>query len=283
LHTLWLRFITMSAAVVHRSRSPPRRRTFDTKAPLGQAVVPGMGALARSAMRQVDAAFTCDRLEEWLQPASAQHLCLRALRPLSCGDMQELVDELGRKGSFGADESIPIIVPVAMHASATDLLTTVCSKGAQSLATKASELGLPEQLCQQIQADALDISVVLKKMVPMAKQIIMKLELLGDNVCLRWHQDHYVGRAIVTYNGHGTVYTRSSNVDFWELNNCGKSECIIHNPAEVFAASTGDVLFMKGNYFPGVSQGLVHRSPDKRYHDDGSVMYRLALKVDLPK
>merc|ERR1712232_618803 len=94
-------------------------------------------------------------------------------------------------------------------------------------------------------------------------------ELMGENVCGKWHQDNYVGRAIVTYNGLGTMYVRNSNV--------------IRDPSKVFSANEGDILFMKGKMFPGAVKGLVHKSPEKRYHADGAVMNRLCLKVDLPK
>ena len=42
------------------------------------------------------------------------------------------------------------------------------------------------------------------------------------------------------------------------------------------------MIFIKGTKFPGVSgSGLVHRSPDKRFHEDGRIVNRLVLKVDV--
>ena len=35
---------------------------------------------------------------------------------------------------------------------------------------------------------------------------LRKLELMGADVCARWHYDSYCGRAIATYNLSGTEY-----------------------------------------------------------------------------
>lgn len=37
--------------------------------------------------------------------------------------------------------------------------------------------------------------------------VVRKLELMGEDVCQRWHRDFYCGRAIITYNLRGTEYT----------------------------------------------------------------------------
>ena len=42
---------------------------------------------------------------------------------------------------------------------------------------------------------------------------VRKLELMGEDVCQRWHRDFYCGRAIITYNLRGTEYT--SEVRRW--------------------------------------------------------------------
>merc|ERR1712107_858794 len=112
--------------------------------------------------------------------------------------------------------------------------------------------------------------------------IVIKLDIMGENCCARWHQDSYTGRAIVSYNCIGTEYAPDANVDFWELENCGNNKCIIKDPSNTFFAGIGDFLFMKGKTFPSIDGGLVHRSPDIQYHADGKVKNRLLLKVDLP-
>ena len=109
----------------------------------------------------------------------------------------------------------------------------------------------------------------------------VKLEVAGANICKRWHQDNFVGRALTSYTGVvGTEFTRDENVDFWELNNCGNNDCIIREPDGVRSVAVGDILFIKGKKFKG-QPALVHKSPPIRRHADGRVVNRLVLKVDV--
>merc|ERR1740121_1284600 len=119
---------------------------------------------------------------------------------------------------------------------------------------------------------------------PSAQTIDVKLEVFGENSCARWHQDHYVARAIVSYTGTvGTEYTNDANVDFWELKNCGNNACVIRDVHQIFAVDVGDFLCIKGTKYPTGASGLVHKAPEKRYHSDGRVVKRLCLKIDVPE
>ena len=94
--------------------------------------------------------------------------------------------------------------------------------------------------------------------------------------------DKFVGRAIVSYTGtEGTEFAGDSNVNLWELENGGSNDRIIRNVDEVESVGVGDILFIKGSEFPHGEAGLVHKSPEKRYHEDGRVVNRLLLKVDV--
>merc|ERR1712217_749202 len=150
------------------------------------------------------------------------------------------------------------------------------------MGAKAVVSALPKQAVQQIQADIEEIGMVVAKMIPTAEKLIVKLEIMGENCCSRWHRDNYSARAIISYNGCGTEYALHENVNFWELENCGNNECILHDKSQVFSVEAADVLFMKGLRFPRGVSGLVHKSPEKRYHADGAVMNRLLLKIDVP-
>ena len=82
----------------------------------------------------------------------------------------------------------------------------------------------------------------------------------------------------------GTQFSRDANVNFWELQHCGHNECIIRDVEKVEHVAVGDLLFIKGAKFPHgghAAGGLVHKSPEKRYHPDGRVVNRLVLKVDV--
>jgi hypothetical protein len=72
-----------------------------------------------------------------------------------------------------------------------------------------------------------------------------------------------------------------SNVDFWELENCGNNDCIIRDKSQVYHANVGDFVMIKGSRFPGNAKGLVHKSPEVKYHANGEVQARLVLKVDI--
>ena len=140
---------------------------------------------------------------------------------------------------------------------------------------------LPPLLSQQIFKDACDIGRVVASMCSSAYALEIKLEIAGANTCKRWHQDHFVGRALVSYTGVvGTEYTRDENVNFWELNNCGNADHILRTADDIAAISVGDILFIKGKKYDR-EHALVHRSPPPRFHPDGRVLNRLLLKVDV--
>ena len=105
-----------------------------------------------------------------------------------------------------------------------------------------------------------------------------------DKGCVKWHTDYYVGRAIVSYTGAvGTEYTKDFNVNFQELKHCGMKDHIIRNVKEIESVGVGDILFIKGKKYRHGGKPLVHRSPEARYHEDGRVLNRLLLKVDVPQ
>ena len=81
---------------------------------------------------------------------------------------------------------------------------------------------------------------------------------LREKTCSRWHQDNFVGRAIVTYTGPAGT----DNVNFEELHCCGKSEHCIYDLGQTQQAAVGDLLLMKGTKFPTLGGGvdaLVHK------------------------
>lgn len=206
-----------------------------------------------------------------------QYQGLLVRRPQLCShwDMQADIDDASNSGRFGTKGEK--IAKDVMNGERQKLLNSLQVAADEVLAQAA----LPANLSQQINTDICSIGLVAGQMCPLSSKLQVKLEILGDNVCSRWHQDNYVGRAIVTYNSHATEYTADSNVDFWELENCGNNQHVIRDTNEVQHVEVGDVLFIKGKQFPG-STALVHKSPEKQYHEDGRVINRLVLKVDVP-
>lgn len=95
-----------------------------------------------------------------------------------------------------------------------------------------------------------------------------------------WHLDHYLGRAIVTYNLAGTEFVSKKGVCLDLLSSWKASDPNVPGfPWQTDAAKPGDIFFMKGRGFPEAN-GLIHRSPDTHFEDNK--MSRLVLKVDLP-
>mmetsp|Transcript_37726 Transcript_37726/g.59715 ORF Transcript_37726/g.59715 Transcript_37726/m.59715 type:complete len:229 (+) Transcript_37726:56-742(+) len=218
--------------------------------------------------------FVADSLDAWTQPDSSQHNGFLLERPELCKqwNIQAEIDDCAPDterfdtGRFEVTNGDP-----------QDLLRSL-QAAADAIVAKAS---LPEGISQQIQEDICAIGSIVGQVCPNEKRIQIKLETMGEGVCSRWHRDYYVGRAIVTYNSHATQYTADSNVDFWELENCGNNKCIIRDTNEIRSIGVGDILFMKGAMFPNCT-GLVHKSPEVKYHEDGRVINRLVLKVDVP-
>jgi hypothetical protein len=228
------------------------------------------------------ATLVCSCVQDWLQQQAENFRSLLVPRPpwgpqAVDEEFQQSVDLVASAAGFGREECLQEEVDAANGVSATEL-----SSKARRLASRAVRAGVPQSLAPQIQLDAEEICSVLVKMVPTAQRLIVKLELMGENVCGRWHQDNYVGRAIVTYNGCGTEYVRHEDVNFWELNNCGNPDHILRDKSQVLAVGPADIFFMKGKLFPADVNGLVHKSPEKRYHPNGAIMTRLCLKIDIP-
>jgi len=227
--------------------------------------------------------LACNSTRDWLLPHCTKYHGMHVSRTSTWGEVQHHVDSLASYGVLGSTEAVHEDVQRANNEDPNQSLETSLPNSVQQLVAPLLNLGMPECLIQQIHTDAQEVGATVAKMLPTAEKLILKLEIMGEGICSRWHRDNYVARAIITYNGCGTEMLRHDNVNFWELENCGNNAHIVRDSSEVFSAGTGDILFMKGLTFPGKVNGLVHKSPDKRYHADGKIMNRLVLKVDVPK
>mmetsp|Transcript_114622 Transcript_114622/g.286514 ORF Transcript_114622/g.286514 Transcript_114622/m.286514 type:complete len:292 (+) Transcript_114622:104-979(+) len=232
------------------------------------------------------APWTCGSVQDWLQPQSDNFRCLHVQRSQAWDDkgVQQSADRMAKAGVFGREECLHEDVDVAKAAGTSPQhFSAELSWKAQRLVSRAVALGLPQSLGQQVRLDAEEICSVLVKMLPDSERFVLKLELMGGNVCSRWHQDTCVGRVIITYNGVGTDFVQHDNVNFFKLNG-GEPDPnqIIRDSSQIFRATPGDILFMKGRLYPGAVNGLVHKSPEKRFHPSGAIMTRLCFKVDIP-
>ena len=217
------------------------------------------------------ALFIAERLDDWTLPESLEYSGLVLRRPFAgkWDAFQKDIDEARQR--FGTSQSL---VACASNKSARQFALCVD----QLLATAA----LPRKLSGQIREDACSMGRMWQSLYPAARELEVKLEIFGENTCSRWHQDHFVGRAIVSYTGSvGTEYTRNSNVNFWELQNCGNNDHIIRDAKQIESVAVGDFLLIKGTKYPQLPAALVHKSPEKLYDEQGRILNRLVLKVDV--
>lgn len=94
------------------------------------------------------------------------------------------------------------------------------------------------------------------------QDIHLRVEVIEDDACRKFHRDAIKARMICTYTGPGTEYTGTQTMD---------------DPATIGTVPTGCPVLFKGKAWP-VPQGqhLVHRSPPI----EGLGISRLVLVID---
>eukprot|EP00933_Yihiella_yeosuensis_P031647 TRINITY_DN2521_c0_g1_i2.p1 TRINITY_DN2521_c0_g1~~TRINITY_DN2521_c0_g1_i2.p1 ORF type:complete len:333 (-),score=27.86 TRINITY_DN2521_c0_g1_i2:699-1571(-) len=265
------------------------QEAWDSKSmALSQSIVPDVpqehGSKHDSNDPSEKALYVTNSLEGWLNIENLDYQGMLLERSPSWGDNQEWIDRMcAGRVVFGRDETIQTRDDV-LNGERQDLIPRLQEAGKELLGIAQERGGaFPEALGAQIKQDIVDIGTVVGALTSESPSIQVKLEVQGHNTCQRWHQDNYICRAIVTYTGMGgTMYTNMSNVDMWELDNCGNNDCVIHDKSKICSAGIGDILFMKGKLYPSGKQGLVHKSAELAYHNDGSIVNRLTLKIDVP-
>jgi hypothetical protein len=239
--------------------------------------LPPFGGGAHSRV-DTTALFTTDDISRWAQAESSQYDGLVAARPFD-GRWDEFQSAIDEACSRWPERGLTCTAP------------SEASRFSAAVVELLSGAGLPDPISRQLHEDACALGRAWKALCPAVRQLSVKLELFGENVCSRWHCDNFVGRGIVSYTGVvGTEYTRKGNVDFWELQHCGNNKCIIRDPKLVESVAVGDLLLIKGTRFPlphgtarsiKASNALVHKSPEVRFDQQGGVQNRLVLKVDV--
>lgn len=86
----------------------------------------------------------------------------------------------------------------------------------------------------------------------------VRIEMPDQAMCPRMHVDHVTLRLITTWRGPGTEWLDEAGADRSRLG----SEEVILSPSAIHRATTGDVLLLKGERWPGNDgRGVLHRSP----------------------
>ena len=130
--------------------------------------------------------FVAGALKDWLDPQSAQYSGLLVKRPFCARDDLRLeIDKALLRFGRGAQ--------IAMEVKNGDP-EELSNRLQASIALFLTEAGLPAGLSKQIHTDACSLGNLMGSMCPFADVIEVKLEVHGENVCSRWHQDWYAGR-----------------------------------------------------------------------------------------
>jgi hypothetical protein len=124
--------------------------------------------------------------------------------------------------------------------------------------------GLPAQTCPRWLSDLADLTrrfAVLASKTLDATAITLRLEVLADVACPRFHVDQTRLRLLCTYRGPGTEWLPPGAVDRRALGN-GAPNAQIADPAAVRSLAPFWVGILKGERYPGnAGRGQVHRSP----------------------
>ncbi len=118
--------------------------------------------------------------------------------------------------------------------------------------------------CHYSDTLASDISAlaVMYSQIMRLRNIRVRLDVISDNACAKFHIDHVSARLLCTYRGTGTEYGLAQN---------GQT------PDKVDRLGTGSVGLFRGTQWPSREQtALVHRSPPVT----GSDAVRLLLVID---
>ncbi|MEM7547071.1 MAG: DUF1826 domain-containing protein [Pseudomonadota bacterium] len=95
-----------------------------------------------------------------------------------------------------------------------------------------------------------------------ASHIRLRLDVVNDNACRKFHIDTLTARLVCTYRGAGTQYGISTDG---------------MDPKRIFAVPTGAPIIIRGTKYPtGPKSGLLHRSPPI----EGTGETRLVLVLD---
>jgi len=263
-----------------RSRSPNRKRK-KMEQETGKEGPQNSRLPTSSPTEPVKTLYATKKLEHWKSIAHLQHEGMLVSRSCHFGIHQGWVDQIAAAEIFGKWEQFvasPVLngprkkLRVGMKKAVGELLEFA----------KEKSFPFPADLATQIEQDAVEIGITVGELLPKYPNLRVAVEIQGKNTCSRWHQDHYVGRAIVSYTGViGTEYTSKENVDLWEFHNCGNNDHIIRDVKQIKHVNVGDVLFIKGKDFPLGVKALIHKAPEIRRHPDGGIMNRLVLKIDV--
>ena len=137
---------------------------------------------------------------------------------------------------------------------------------------------LPASFRSHVRDDAAALVRLSRRLSPATPWITLRLEILHQEACWRWHQDGYCGRTLVCYVGPGTLTADDAQVDWDAFEASMGEEDNEHVVSSCHEIPTNAVLLMKGDAWPGIKgPGLTHKSP----RGQQPLPKRVLLKCDL--
>jgi hypothetical protein len=158
------------------------------------------------------------------------------------------------------NQDIKQLLVEATHLKA--ILTATPDNIVSELSEHSHSLNDKHSLCQYI-STLVDMFCTLFEL----KAVGLRLTILDEAMCPKFHVDHVPCRLITTFSGIGTQWLPHSKVDRRKLGagSLGKSDessGIMQNLDDIENLSTGDVALLKGEgWYSNEGGGLVHRSP----------------------
>eukprot|EP00929_Paragymnodinium_shiwhaense_P000196 TRINITY_DN100442_c0_g1_i1.p1 TRINITY_DN100442_c0_g1~~TRINITY_DN100442_c0_g1_i1.p1 ORF type:complete len:246 (+),score=49.58 TRINITY_DN100442_c0_g1_i1:107-739(+) len=133
-----------------------------------------------------DAVLACTRLSDWLKEESKAFKGMLVRRPkaASYDHRQAFIERAQTDRALGSREERAVKCNVTSDASSMEDRLDAC---AQKLLAPLYNRGLPKDLESQIRKDASEIGLAVTQLLPEARQLILKLEIVCENSCQRWH------------------------------------------------------------------------------------------------
>lgn len=95
----------------------------------------------------------------------------------------------------------------------------------------------------------------------------LRLSLINETMCPRFHTDHLACRLVTTYHGQGSEWLKEENVDRSKLGSGAKGLAdhvsgIYRHPRDIQQLQQAEVALLKGDgWVDSQVSGIVHRSP----------------------
>jgi hypothetical protein len=154
---------------------------------------------------------------------------------------------------------IDMLEPACLPAARIVVPPTVARDAVSHLFCRA---GMPAVEHREVLAD--DIAALADAFAKLMKTpyLRLRLDVVNDNACCKFHIDSVTARMVCTYRGTGTQYGISTDGE---------------QPQRVFTVPTGAPVILRGTLWPDLPQsGLLHRSPPI----EGTGETRLVLVLD---